>query len=130
MAKRLFSCALSDTDELDYFSEIMEENQIEYYLTPGSSFGLSKPGLWIKNNEDFKKAKALFKSHEAEYAKLAREKYQEETGYNPNAEGKEKYQFLLQHLYKRRFLIPWVILGFVCLYWYLSTFATLFDVSK
>lgn len=129
MAKRLFSCALSATDELDFFSDIMEKNQIEYYIVPGSSFGLSKPTLWIKNNEDFDKAKKLFQSHEASYAARAREEYQQETGYNPDAKGKEKYQFLLQHLYKRRFFIPWVILGFVCLYWYLSTFATLFQVT-
>ncbi len=130
MAKRLFSCASTATDELDYFSAIMEENNIEYYLVPGSSFGLSKPSLWIRHNEDFEKAKTLFKSHEVAYAKRAREQYQQETGYNPNAEGKEKYRFLFQHLYKKRALIPWIILGFACMYWYLSNFIGMFDAVQ
>jgi len=129
MPKRLFSCAESATEELEYFSEVMEQNNIEYYTVPGTAFGLSKPSLWIKNNDDFAKAKELFKSHETTYAKIAREKYQQETGYNPNAEGKEKYQFLLKHLYSKRALIPWIILGFVFMYWYLSKFITMFEVN-
>ena len=130
MAKRLFSCAQAETDEFDYFSGIMRQHNIEHYVVPGTSFGLSKPSFWIKNNDDFKKAKALFKSHEEGYAKIAREKYQQETGYKPHAEGKEKYHFLLRHLHGKRMLIPWIFLGFVCIYWYLSTFFSMFDVAQ
>ena len=130
MAKRLFSCAASATEELDYFSEIMEQNNIEYYTVPGTAFGLSKPSLWITHKEDYDKAKELFKSHEETYAKIAREKYQKETGYNPDADKDEKRKFLLQHLYKRRAMIPWIVLGFVFMYWYLSKFVGMFDVVK
>ncbi|HFE38010.1 MAG TPA: hypothetical protein ENK06_06270 [Gammaproteobacteria bacterium] len=130
MAKRLFSCALTATEELDYFSEVMAQNGIEHYVVPGTAFGLSKPSFWIKNNEDFAKAKQLFKAHEETYAKLAREKYQSETGYKPAAKGKEKYQFLLQHFYKKRFAIPWIILGFVIIYWYLETFISMFKPAQ
>ena len=130
MPKRLFYCAESATEEIDYFSEVMEKNNIECYSVPGTAFGLSKPSLWITNKEDYSKAKELFKSHEEAYAKLAREQYQQETGYNPDADKKEKRQFLLQHLYKKRALIPWIVLGFVFSYWYLSKFVDMFDVIK
>ena len=130
MAKRLFSCADTATEELDYFSDIMEQHNIEYYLVPGSSFGLSKPSLWITHKEDYDRAKELFKAHETIYAEQARKRYQEETGYNPEAKGKEKRQFLWQHIYKRRVMIPWIFLGLVVMYWYLSKFVGMFDVIQ
>jgi len=130
MAKRLFSCSQSATEEIDYFSEVMEQHNIEFYVVPGTAFGLSKPTLWIKNDEDFERAKALFKSHEQQYAELARQKYQNETGYDPDATGKAKYQFLLKYLYEKRALIPWIILGFAFIYWYLSQFLTLFNINE
>ena len=130
MAKRLFSCADTSTEELDYFSEIMGQHNIEYYTVPGTAFGLSKPSLWIKNDDDIDRAKELFKAHESIYAEMAREKYQKETGYNPNADKKAQRQFFLQHIYKKRALIPWIILGFICMYWYLSKFVGMFDVVK
>ena len=126
MAKRLFSCSSSNIEEIDYFYKVMEENNIECYDVPGSAFGLSKPSLWIRNDEDFPKAKSLFKEHEHTYAALAREKYQQETGYNPDATGKEKWNFFLKNLYEKRALLPFIILGFIFLYWYFSEFFEIF----
>jgi len=122
MSKRLFSCSNSATEELDYYADLMSDNNIQYYITPGSAFGISKPSFWIKEDEDFKKAKELFVSHQETYAQLAREKYQQESGYNPNASGKEYYKFLLRHLYQRRFTLPWIFLGFLLVYLYFSSF--------
>jgi len=130
MAKRLFSCPISEQEELDYYSKIMEENEIEFYITPGSSFGFSKSGFWIKDNEMFAKAKAIFEEHQVIYAQQARERYQQETGYNPGATGKEKFDFFLKNLYRKRFLLPWIFLGFVVLYWYFSAFLEIFGLGK
>lgn len=126
MAKRLFSCSASDTEEIEYFSHLMEENNIEHYDTPGSSFGLSKPSLWIKKDDDFLRAQEIFKAHEEKYAELAREKYQRETGYNPHATSDEKKRFFLNNLYQKRGLLPILFLGFVIVYWYFSSLMGLF----
>jgi len=130
MAKRLFSCPINEQDELDYYSNIMEENHIKFYITPGSAFGLSKPGFWIKEDEVFPQAKALFEQHQVIYAQQAREKYQKETGYDPNAQGKEKLDFFLKNLYQKRFVLPWIFLAFVLLYWYFNAFLGIFDRSN
>jgi len=127
MAKRLFSCSSSNVEEIDYFYARMNEANIESYEVPGSAFGLSKPSLWIKNDEDFPRAKEIFKAHEAEYAQLAREKYQKETGYNPDASSDEKWQFFWRNLYEKRALIPFIIIGFVFLYWYFDLFFAIFS---
>jgi len=126
MAKRLFSCPQSETAELDYFSNIMEENNIDYYIVPGSAFGLSKPSLWIRDNDDFTRAKQLFEKHQPIYAQHAREKYQKETGYDPDADSKTQFKFFLNNLYRKRALLPWIFLGFVILYWYFSSFFGIF----
>jgi len=127
MAKRLFSCSSSDIEEIEYFSNIMEENNIDCYDVPGTSFGLSKPSLWIRNDDDYMKAKELFAAHESTYANLSRERYQQETGYNPNATGKEKRDFFFKNLYQKRGLLPFIIFGFIFLYWYFSQFFNLFN---
>ncbi len=128
MPKRLFSCSSTDDfDEIYYFSDLLEEHNIEHYDVPGSSFGLSKPSLWIRNDEDFPKAKQLFHKHEAAYAAHARQRYQEETGYNPDANNKEQWQFFLKTLSRKRAILPVIFLGFVILYWYFDSMFGLFS---
>lgn len=129
MAKRLFSCPLSEQDELDYYAELMEQHHIEYYITPGSAFGFSKPGFWIKDDKAFPAAKQLFEEHQVTYAEQARKKYQQETGYNPDATGKEQWRFFLKNLHQKRFLLPWIFLGFVILYWYFDAFLGMFGAA-
>ncbi len=73
MAKKLFSYAITDDDEPEYFGKLMDEHNIVYYLVPGSVFGFTKSGFWIKDNADFERAKQLFVEHEEIYATLARE---------------------------------------------------------
>lgn len=127
MAKRLFSCTTTtNSDEIEYFAELLAQNNIQTYVVPGSAFGLSKPSLWVTNDEDFSRAKALFNDHESLYAQMAREKYQQQTGYDPEADLKEKFHFLLRHLYEKRGILPWLILGFLFLAWYFREFFRLF----
>ena len=122
MAKRLFSFAMTDEDEPDYFAKLMQENNIEFYIVPGSVFGFTKPSFWITHDDDFDRAKMLFKQHEEAFAQLAREKYQMQTGYNPNAQGKEKYQYLIQHFKRNYKALIAVIIGFALIIWYFSLF--------
>jgi len=130
MAKRLFSCSSShDVEEIHYFFKVLEENNIDCYDVPGSSFGLSKPSLWIRNDEDFAEAKALFQKHEPIYAALARERYQDETGYNPRASNKEKWNHFFKGLYHKRALLPAIFLGLVIVYWYFDSIFGLFSAK-
>ena len=127
MAKRLFSCSSNEIDEIDYFTEVMDENNIDCYDVPGTSFGLTKPSLWIRHDEDYPRAKQLFHEHEKAYAEHARERYQQETGYNPNAEGKDQWLFFLKNLKEKRGTLPFIFLGFVIIYWYFDSIFGLFS---
>lgn len=122
MAKRLFSFHPDGAREVEFVGERLKQQGIEYYETPGSTFGFSKPALWIKHDTDFSQAKQIFVDSQPEYAKLAREQYQAETGYNPNASLKEKMVFHLNFLYRKRKILPFIILGFIVMYLYFSLF--------
>ena len=126
MAKKLFSFSITEDDEPEYFGKLMDEHHIEYYIVPGSVFGFTKPGFWITRDEDFPRALELFRSHEAEFARLAREKYQAQTGYQPAAEPREKFRFWLGYLRQRPMNLVLVILGFGLILWYFSLFFGLF----
>ena len=128
MAKKLFSFDTTSEDEPEFFANIMEQHNIAFYVVPGTAFGLSKPSFWIKNDNDFAKANELFRRHEQEYAALAREKYQRETGYNPAATGRDKFQFLASHLSKKRKTVLWIVitLGLVILY-FVKFYSALFQ---
>lgn len=127
MSKRLFSFAITDDDEPEYFGHLMEEHNIEYYIVPGSVFGFSKPGFWIKKDEDFDKAKQLFIEHEEKFAALAREKYQQQTGYNPNANSNEKFLFWIEFIKNRPKSVLATVIGFGLIIWYFSLFFEMFQ---
>ena len=126
MAKKLFSYAITEDDEPEYFGRLMDDHNIEYYVVPGSVFGFTKPGFWIKNDADYEKAKQLFVEHEEKFAQLAREKYQRETGYNPNAKGAEQFEFWLQHIKRHPKRLVFAIVGFGLIIWYFSLFFDMF----
>lgn len=127
MAKKLFSFAITEDDEPDYFGKLMDEYNIDYYIVPGSVFGFTKPSFWITNDDDFEKAKKLFAEHEEKFAQLAREKYQAQTGYNPDANREEKFIFWLQYIKQRPKSVIFVIIGFALIFWYFSLFFEMFQ---
>jgi len=130
MAKRLFSYPTDDNKEAEFVGERLTENSIEYYSTPGSHLGFTKPALWIKHNDDFARAKAIFHECQPLYAKMAREQYQAETGYNPQAPFKEQLVFHLHFLYRKRKILPFIIIGFGVMYLYFSMFMGMFSEPK
>jgi hypothetical protein len=129
MAKRLYSFPMTPEaeDERDAVCEMLSNNHIEHYETPGSNWGFSKAGVWIKDDDDFDRAKQLFAQHQQNYAAEARKRYQEETGYNPNAGFKESVTFLLQHMARRKQALPLLLIALVLLYLYIEMFFGLFS---
>ncbi|MDH5302102.1 MAG: DUF6164 family protein [Gammaproteobacteria bacterium] len=107
MAKRLYSFPQTPEaiDELASVCAVLDEHHIRYYETPGSTWGFSRASLWIEDDSDADRARQLFAQHAQEYALRARERYQQETGYNPNASTGEKLRFHLHHLNKRKLMI-------------------------
>ena len=121
MAKRLFSYSDDNLRQAEEVSQLLTKNNIEHYETPANRWGFSKAAIWIQDNSDFERAKSLFEAHILDYAQRAREAYQEETGYNPDAPLSQRIRFNLNFIYRRIGLLPLVLfgLGLVILYFYL-----------
>lgn len=111
MAKRLLSYSEENIRQAEEVAEILEQHNIEYYETPSSRWGFSKASIWIRNDADFEQAKVLFEQNIQDFARRARQAYQEETGYNPDAPLEEKTRFYVNFLKQRKAAIPVVILG-------------------
>ena len=95
MSKRLFSYPPEAEAEADGVKKTLEDNGIEFYETPASRWGFSQPAIWIRHDSDFSSAKALFDAFQQEFAKSARQRYQEETGYDPSAPMWQRFTWAL-----------------------------------
>ena len=79
-----------------------------------------------KNNDDADKVEQLLQQHHIEFAKQARQEYQMETGYDPNAPLPVKTRFTLKHMVKRKSALLLLAMGIFLLYLYFVLFFSLF----
>lgn len=66
MAKLLLNLRHVPEDEIAEIRDWLEENQIEFYETQPSIWGISAGGIWIRDNDEHPRAKALMKSYQQE----------------------------------------------------------------
>jgi len=127
MTKRIFSYPATAEQEADSIRHLLLTHHIEYYETPASRWGFSNAAIWLKNDEDIDTAQRLLQQHHKEYAEQARQQYQMETGYDPNASLPAKILFTIKHIFKRKSALLVLAVGFFLLYLYLSLFFSLFN---
>ncbi|KJZ15475.1 MAG: DUF6164 family protein [Marinomonas sp.] len=72
MAKIIFSLKYVEEDEANDIRQLLMENEIEFYETTAGRWQISLAAIWIRNNEDFDKARALIEADQKE----RREAYQ------------------------------------------------------
>lgn len=65
MAKLLLNLRNVPDDEADDVREWLERERVEFYETPATSFGISAGGIWLRQDEDHDRAKALMASYQA-----------------------------------------------------------------
>ncbi|MDH5545835.1 MAG: DUF6164 family protein [Gammaproteobacteria bacterium] len=126
MPRRLFSYAAENLRQAEEVSAILDKHHIEFYETPANHWGFTKAAIWIKDDQDFEKAKSLFEEHVEDYAQRARRAYQEQTGYNPDAPLAERIRFNLTFIYQRKNILPVVLAGIGLLVLYLYLFMQIF----
>ena len=81
MAKILFRLHGVPDDEADDVRELLAHHAIDFYETSAGNWGVSMPAIWLKDEDQFEKARALLDSYQnertlrmrAEYARLERE---------------------------------------------------------
>lgn len=76
MAKMLMNLRHVPEDESDAVLEMLESHGIEHYRLPPSAFMISAGSIWIKQDEDFARAKSLFDELQRERAEQAQANWQ------------------------------------------------------
>lgn len=77
MSKLLFSLRDVPDDEADEVRDLLTANELEYYETSAGNWGISMPGLWLKNDAEFTRARQLLDGYQQQRATAQRQKYLE-----------------------------------------------------
>ena len=64
-------------DEADEVRALLDEHHIDYYETYAGNWGVSTPGLWLRDDAALLEAKALLNMYQAQRYQNAHAQYQE-----------------------------------------------------
>ncbi len=81
MAKLLFKLRDAPEDEVDDIRELLTQHALDFYETSAGNWGLSMPGIWLKDEQRFDEARRIIDEYQksravrmrAEYACLKKE---------------------------------------------------------
>ncbi len=77
MARLLLNLRNVPDDEARDVRTLLERNAIEYYETPPSRWGISMGGIWLRDDGQYPRARALLDRYQGERATRARAEYEE-----------------------------------------------------
>jgi len=77
MAVLIFKLRYVPDDEVHEIYQLLIDNDIDYYETSAGFFGISMPGLWLKNEKQLQKARQLIDEYQQLRQKRAREHYKQ-----------------------------------------------------
>ncbi|MEN4904574.1 DUF6164 family protein [Luteimonas sp. TWI1416] len=72
MAKLLLNLRYVPEDEAADVRAFLDEARIDWYQTRPSPFGISQGGIWLRDNDDLPRAKALMADYQAKRQARAR----------------------------------------------------------
>ena len=63
MALRLISVSSMSDEEYTDIRELLDQNSIQYYVTPPGNWGFSMEAIWLKNNNDAQTSNKLLQEY-------------------------------------------------------------------
>lgn len=75
MPAKLFSLHNVPDDEAEEIRELLRSNEIDFYETPAGNWGVSVAYIWLHDENELEKAKALIGDYQQERLIRAREEY-------------------------------------------------------
>ena len=79
MAVLLFSLRNVPDDEADAIRALLNENNIDFFETATGNWGISAPGIWLKDPARHEHAKALLEEFQRSWTKAQKEKFRQLT---------------------------------------------------
>ena len=75
MAKILFRLNGVYDDEANDVRELLADNAIDFYETSAGNWGVSMPAIWLRDESQFPKARALLDAYQKERTSRIKEEY-------------------------------------------------------
>jgi hypothetical protein len=80
MSRLLIKLRHAPDDEIEEIRSLLQEHRIDFYETQSGPWGISAAGIWLKDDQQYERAKALlddyqenrFREKHAEYERLRR----------------------------------------------------------
>lgn len=80
MSRLLIKLRHAPDDEIDEIRILLRQHRIDFYETQSGPWGISAPGIWLRNEQQYDRAKGLldeyqqsrFREQRAEYERLRR----------------------------------------------------------
>ncbi len=76
MATLIFKLKGVPEEEADAIRQLLEENNIDFYETPPSIWGVSMEAIWIKEDAQVEQAKQLIATYQQQLQQQVREEYE------------------------------------------------------
>ena len=64
MSRILFKLRGVPEDEIKEVIALLDENRVDYYETDAGNWGISMPALWLKDENDYPKARELLDNYQ------------------------------------------------------------------
>lgn len=64
MAKLLFRLRFVPDDEAEDVRQLLDDNDIAWFETSPGNWGISMPGIWVQDNQDFARARSLLDDYQ------------------------------------------------------------------
>ncbi len=77
MPVQVFKLRNVPDDEADDVRALLSENEIEFYETSAGNWGISAPGIWLRDESRFAEARALIETYQVERQQRMREEYEQ-----------------------------------------------------
>jgi hypothetical protein len=75
MARLIFRLRNVPDDEAAEVRDLLDAHALSYYETSAGNWGISMPGLWLNNDEDYPEARRLLDAYQHERAMRMREQH-------------------------------------------------------
>lgn len=76
MAKLLFRLRFVPEDEAEEVRQLLDDNNISWFETSPGNWGISMPGIWVQDNQDFTRARSLLDDYQQARQIRVREEYE------------------------------------------------------
>jgi hypothetical protein len=116
MSRLLIKLRHAPEDEIQEIRSLLQEHHIEFYETQSGPWGVSAPGIWLNDEQQYDRAKTLLDDYEANRFREKRAEYE-------RLRRAGRHQTLLQNLRERpvQVLLYSLIAGLI-LYFSVSPF--------